>query len=421
MAVNLSKGGLVPMPRSHVQPAGRKTFLEQRRLLKMAESAHAYVRGNTGQFYDWLAGEEAPKSIPAGPPIWICGDCHIGNLGPVADLEGKVEIQIRDLDQTVIGNPAHDLLRLGLSLAMAARGSDLPGITTALAIEVMIENYLQGLTGAKPKAAATKIAPIEKVMRGALNRKWRHLAEERIENVKPNIPLGPKFWPLTADEDKQLLTLIETGEARDAIRILSRGEKGERVRVMDAAFWMKGCSSLGRLRYAVLVGVGKKRNQRHRLIDIKEATRALAPRAKHVKMPANNAERVVTGARNLSPFLGDRMVPAELGTKQVVVRELRPQDLKFEFDELTQEEAILTAGLFATVVGKAHGRQMKGTVRAAWKRELKKSYSRNLDAPSWLWNGVVALVAVHEASYLRHCRSYALAEAKNNGASKDPS
>jgi uncharacterized protein (DUF2252 family) len=26
-------------------------------------------------------------------------------------------IQIRDLDQTVIGNPAHDLIRLGLSLA----------------------------------------------------------------------------------------------------------------------------------------------------------------------------------------------------------------------------------------------------------------------------------------------------------------
>jgi uncharacterized protein (DUF2252 family) len=33
------------------------------------------------------------------------------------------------MDQTVIGNPARDLIRLGLSLATAARGSDLPGIT----------------------------------------------------------------------------------------------------------------------------------------------------------------------------------------------------------------------------------------------------------------------------------------------------
>jgi uncharacterized protein (DUF2252 family) len=33
---------------------------------------------------------------------------------------------MRDLDQTVIGNPAHNLMRLGLPFAMAARGSDLP-------------------------------------------------------------------------------------------------------------------------------------------------------------------------------------------------------------------------------------------------------------------------------------------------------
>ncbi len=39
----------------------------------------------------------------------------------------KPEIAIRDLNQTVIGNPAHDLMRPGLSFATAARGSDLPG------------------------------------------------------------------------------------------------------------------------------------------------------------------------------------------------------------------------------------------------------------------------------------------------------
>jgi uncharacterized protein (DUF2252 family) len=42
-----------------------------------------------------------------------------------SDSAGKVEIEIRDLDQTVIGNQAHDLIRLALSLSMAARSSDL--------------------------------------------------------------------------------------------------------------------------------------------------------------------------------------------------------------------------------------------------------------------------------------------------------
>ncbi len=108
------------------------------------------------------------------------------------------------------------------------------------------------------------------------------------------------------------------------------------------------------------------------------------------------------------------MIPALLGGRQGVVRELRPQDLKFAFAGLTQEEAILTAQLFAGVVGKAHGRQLKANQRRQWSRTLKTSYTKSLDAPSWLWNGVVDLVAVHEAAYLRHCRSIALAKTKTS-------
>src|ERR1700680_498711 len=88
-------------------------------------------------------GSTPPTSrrLPRGPAVWICGDCHVGNLGPIANGEGHVDIQIRDLDQTVIGNPAHDLIRLGLSLATAARGSDLPGVTTAKMLENMVDGY----------------------------------------------------------------------------------------------------------------------------------------------------------------------------------------------------------------------------------------------------------------------------------------
>ena len=95
-------------------------MLERQRQLKMSESAHAYVRGSTVQFYEWLAGESVRASLPLGPNVWICGDRHTGNLGPISDVNGRIEIESRDVDQTVVGNPAHDLLRLGLSLTMAA-------------------------------------------------------------------------------------------------------------------------------------------------------------------------------------------------------------------------------------------------------------------------------------------------------------
>ena len=36
------------------RPADRPALLLERQRLKMASSAHAYVRGNTIKFYEWL-------------------------------------------------------------------------------------------------------------------------------------------------------------------------------------------------------------------------------------------------------------------------------------------------------------------------------------------------------------------------------
>jgi uncharacterized protein (DUF2252 family) len=391
-----------------VAPGRRKAALDERQQLKMAESAHAYVRGNTARFYEWLSSRSVQATIPASPEIWICGDCHTGNIGPVADVEGRVDIQIRDLDQTVIGNPAHDLLRLGLSLAMAARSSDLPGVTTALMLEKLMAGYIAGLSGRFPKVASKDLEPIKSVMREARNRSWKHLAQERIEDVEPKIPLGRKFWALTKDEHQELRELMEGENLQILIQRVVGCEDENAIRLLDAAYWMKGCSSLGRLRYALLVGVGGKKHLQYRLLDVKEAVPAAAPFAKSADMPSNNAERVVAGANALSPFLGERMMAAHVARKQVFVRELRPQDLKFELKMLQRAEAIAIAGLMARVVGHAHGRQMTRPERRAWAQEIKSRHKSDLNAPRWLWSGVLDLVALHEKAYLEHCRRYAL-------------
>jgi uncharacterized protein (DUF2252 family) len=396
------------LSKSIVTPTKRKPVLAERQRLKMAESAHAYVRGNTVRFYEWLKSKSVQASIPAGPDIWICGDCHTGNLGPIADVEGNIDIQIRDLDQTVIGNPAHDLLRLGLSLAMAARSSDLPGVTTALMLEEMIVGYISGLGGRFTKLDSKNLEPIKRVMRAANKRQWRHLAEERIEDVKPRIPLGSKFWSLTRLEKEQLQELVEGNSLQNLVQHIHGNTSQKSIRLLDAAYWMKGCSSLGRLRYAVLIGVGSEKRSEYRLLDVKEAALAAAPCSKKAKMPSNNAERVVAGANALSPYLGERMVAAGIAGKQVFVRELRPQDMKFELEGLRQAEAVAIARLMAGVVGRAHGRQLPREERGAWVQELKGRHRKGLDAPRWLWSGVLDLAALHEGAYLEHCRRYAL-------------
>jgi len=392
-----------------VAPKDRLRVLEESRRSKMARSAHAYVRGNTLKFYEWL--HAIPKhSLPEGPPIWICGDCHVGNLGPVADADGHVEIEIRDLDQTVIGNPAHDPIRLGLSLATAVRGSDLPGVTTARMIEQMVLGYSKALTAPhrQPKLPKGEVRPIDRILQQALNRRWRNLAEERIEDVKPTIPLGRRFWALTPEERAAIDKLFASAEACAMVTNLNHADAAK-IKVLDAAYWLKGCSSLGRLRFAVLLGIGRKSDRSYSLIDIKEAVKAAAPSTKHIDAKEDFAVRVVTGARALSPYLGERMLAATLLRRPVVVRELAPQDLKLEIDRLTRDEAVVAAEYLAAVVGKAHARQMDAATCKNWRAELNRSRSKNLEAPSWMWKAVVELVASHEAAYLEHCRRYALA------------
>src|SRR6201991_2879050 len=180
------------------RPLDRATALKAQQSLKMARSAHAYVRGSTVKFYEWLEAQKRGR-LPEGPAVWICGDCHAGNLGPVAAMDGRIAIQIRDLDQTVIGNPAHDIIRLALSLATASRGSDLPGVTTARILEQVIEGYQAAL---RRDVALIEDPPeaVTAAMKQSKGRSWKHLARERLKNIKPTIPMGLKFWPLSSPE-----------------------------------------------------------------------------------------------------------------------------------------------------------------------------------------------------------------------------
>jgi hypothetical protein len=65
------------------------------------------------------------------------------------------------------------------------------------------------------------------------------------------------------------------------------------------------------------------------------------------------------------------------------------------------------ARFLAGVVGKAHARQMDAATRKSWFNELNRHQSKSLEAPSWLWTSVVALVGAHEIAYLEHCRKHA--------------
>jgi uncharacterized protein (DUF2252 family) len=391
-----------------VEPEDRAERLTALRNLKMARSAHAFVRGNTVQFYDWL--EHAGRTLPKGPDIWICGDCHVSNIGPVADNDGGIDIQIRDLDQTVMGNPAHDIVRLAVSLATAARGSDLPGVITARMVEQLIDGYERAMgSGRKEYRLVERPSCISLVMKAATKRRWKHLADERIEGSKPSIPLGSRFWPVTDEERAELETLASGSDMQKLVTQLVHRKDDAKVELVDAKYWVKGCSSLGRLRYALLMRVSGRKELC--LVDVKEALRAAAPRSATADMPRDNALRVKEGALHLAPNLGQRMMASRIQGKTVFIRELRPQDLKIDLEQMESADAMDVARYLGNVVGRAHAAQLNRDQRKSWLAELARNRPQNIEAPSWLWRSVVELVQAHEGGYLEHCRKYAGAQA----------
>ena len=102
------------------------------------------------------------------------------------------------------------------------------------------------------------------------------------------------------------------------------------------------------------------------------------------------------------------MAAARLLDRPVVVRELKPQDLKLDLAQFKHKEAAQAARHLAWIVGLSHAAQMDAHTRHRWRAELSRRHDGGLDAPSWLWRSVVDLAANHEAGYLEHCRRYAL-------------
>ena len=189
---------------------------------------------------------------------------------------------------------------------------------------------------------------------------------------------------------------------------LNGRDDGSEVRLVDAAYWMKGCSSLGFLRYAALVRIVEPGGRRSiALVDLKEAVEAAAPAAPDADMPADPAERVVAGARALSPNLGERMLPVRLLGKPVVMREL-PR--RTSSSTSTSSAAKRRCGRRITSPSSSArptaGRWTSGLAGRGAPRVLEGA-AGGAEAPSWLWSSVVELAGRHEVGYLRHCRRYA--------------
>ena len=404
-------------------PAQRGEQLERLKNYKTAVSAHAFVRATPTMFYEELSGKHG-KSLPDGPPIWISGDCHVENLGAVADARGVASVEMNDFDEAVINNPVLDIVRLGLSIEMASRAAGLSGLDLHATLGGVVAGYAQSLD-ARASDAPAEIgkAPLrlEQMFQTAIARSQKELLGRRAAGKTKQrfFPLGAKYWPLTKSERESIKKLVDEPVVRAVVTTLAGRHPDSTVEVVDSAFRIAGTSSLGCWRTAALVRVveppglsrgetatGNAPTSEHdvmRILDIKEALPLHAPKLSKHKIPDDEADRVIAGALLLAPYLGHRMVASEIDKKRVVVHELMPQDEKICLDKIKAKEALDVGRYLGAVVGRAHARQLDKTDAKAWRSAVLEKTEKDR-CPAWFWSAIVHLASTHEAAYLVHCR-----------------
>jgi uncharacterized protein (DUF2252 family) len=142
--------------------------------------------------------------------------------------------------------------------------------------------------------------------------------------------------------------------------------------MLDAAYWMKGCSSLGLLRFVVLLGVGTGKKRDQALMDVKEAVTAAAPHYTGTAMPKDHAERVVEGTVHLSPHLGKRRVARQARTAFGVHSRVVVSRPEIEIEQLTIPDAVKAASFLAGVLARP--------MHARWTQSPASAGPPNLNA-----------------------------------------
>jgi len=156
-----------------------------------------------------------------------------------------------------MANPAFDIIRLALSLASSARGRSLPGVTTTRMLEAIADGYESAFEHDFDETTDNPEPPdaVRVALHEAHCRAWKSLAKEHIEDIEHHIPLGAKFWPVSVEERRAIEAVFTDHSITTIATMIHSRDANATAEKIDAAYWMKGCSSLGLLRYGVLLGV----------------------------------------------------------------------------------------------------------------------------------------------------------------------
>lgn len=353
------------------------------KLARLSRDPFTFLRGTFHVFaHDVREGpfRKWPTLGVRGP---IVADLHTQNFGAYRAVTNEIVYDINDFDEHTEGPYELDLWRLATSLLLAAQQNGHTTGQACSAVEAMVLGYLRVLRGqvTRPRHAPLEDAAAEEIHR-VLD---RARARSRSTFLRTKVGVvttrgtgfrlphgGPEFGPVTSSERAAIVAALP----RFLAHVLApRGAHPERYLLLDVAARTAGVGSLGRARYALLLGKGEPGGERWstlRLIEWKQALDSAldAPRPTATRQ---RAARVCAATQAFQRAPKRYLGHVDLQGLPMQAREIGANDRRFEPAVFRQPARLAAAAaLFGALTARAH---VRGAASAAQVREWSRAIS----------------------------------------------
>lgn len=304
-----------------------------RKLEALAKSPFSFFRGTFHLMADDVGERRVPAAERRAPDAWIVGDLHLENFGVYRGADGDLVFDVNDFDDVGRGPADLDLQRLCTSAFL------LPGVS-ASAREAAARAAARGwaeavarLGGRYPVGPWDESKAEEPVKALLAGQRQRTRAEQVAkvapekghkrfseEGAPPRFAHVGKAWEAVVHR-----ALAEYRHALDQLKV----DVSHTWEVLDVAYRFKGNGSLGRLRFAALLGRGDER----RLVEIKEARGSVLGFGRHPARSPNRARAQTAAIRRLQGDPWPRVAGTTLGKLPALAREVQAEEVKLGTDK----------------------------------------------------------------------------------------
>jgi len=293
----------------------------QRKYLAMRHDPFTFLRGTCHLFYEQLP--EA-KWLAKAPPVWVCGDLHLENMGSYKGDNRLVYFDLNDFDEGALAPASWELVRLLTSVHMAAGSLHLSDAQADHLCRDFLDTYAAELRSGKARwverdMATGMVGDLLQGLRGRLRPPFldsRTIRKGKHRSLRID---GRRALPVTDKQREKVVALIDS--------MASREDTPRFYRVLDVARRIAGTGSLGVDRFAILVE-GKGSPDGNYLLDLKQARPSSLVPHLDVRQPAwrTDAERVVAVQARMQAISPAFFRAVDMGRKSYVLRGLQPSE-----------------------------------------------------------------------------------------------